>query len=178
MSGIDWVDTYPHESLLERAGGGDHLPISSSPYSIGRFQTCHLLHHLFPHHFHLRRRAAPPPASSYPTPLFSSRLRHHRNESMPYIILRLGCWTISRPRTRTRARILPPPLPLSDRIRRLWGILQGCSPLPLLSLPCVIVAAVVVSLRLLLLLLAPSLLMYPLDLVIQTSGDDVPSLLV
>ena len=58
------------------------------------------------------------------------------------------------------------------------GFLQGCVPLPLLSLPCVVGAAVVVSLRPLLLILAPSVLMNPLDLVIQTSGNDVPSLLV
>ena len=57
------------------------------------------------------------------------------------------------------------------------GILQGCVPLPLLSLPCIAVTAVV-SLRPLLLLLAPSLLMNRLDLVIQTYGDDNSSLLV
>ena len=58
------------------------------------------------------------------------------------------------------------------------GVLQVCSPLPLLSLPRFAVAAVVVCLRPLLLLIAPSLLMNPLNLVIQTSVDDVPSLLV
>ena len=58
------------------------------------------------------------------------------------------------------------------------GVLQGFFPLPLLSLSCIFVAAVVVSLRLLLLLLAPSLLMNPPDLVIQTPGNNVSSLLV
>ena len=57
------------------------------------------------------------------------------------------------------------------------GRLQGCGPLPLLSLPRVVVAATV-SLLPLLLCLAPSLHMNPLNLIIQTSGDDVPSLLV
>ena len=57
------------------------------------------------------------------------------------------------------------------------SVLQVYGPLPLLSLPCVVVAAVV-SLRPLVLLLAPSIFMNPLDLVIQTSGDNVSSLLV
>ena len=57
------------------------------------------------------------------------------------------------------------------------GVLQGCGTLPLLSLPRVAVAAVV-SLRTLLLLFAPSLLMNHLNPVIQTSGDNASSLLV
>ena len=57
------------------------------------------------------------------------------------------------------------------------GFLQGCGPLPLLSLSRIVVATAV-SLRPLLLLLAPSLLMNPLDIVIQKSGKDFSSLLV
>ena len=45
------------------------------------------------------------------------------------------------------------------------GVLQGCEPLPILSLPRVVVTNVV-SLRPLLLLLAPPILMNPLDIVI------------
>ena len=49
---------------------------------------------------------------------------------------------------------------------------------PLLSPPRVVVAADVISIRPLLLLLSPSLLMNPFKLVIQTYGNDVTSLLV
>ena len=55
-------------------------------------------------------------------------------------------------------------------------VFQGCGPLPLLPLSRV--AAAIVSLRPLLLLLTPSLLTNPLDLVIQKSGNDVSSFLV
>ena len=58
------------------------------------------------------------------------------------------------------------------------GVLQGCGPLPLLYLPRAVVAVVVVSLRPLLLLLSPSILMNPLNLFIQTSGNKVSYLLV
>ena len=77
-----------------------------------------------------------------------------------------------------RARIIPTPCPSLIVSVIVIGVFQGCVPLPLLSLPCVIVASVVVYLIPLLLLLSPSLLMNPLDLVIQTSGNDAPSLLV